>query len=311
MEETRQGLTIRNDTGVTEGGEISIHYDPMIAKLVTHGPGREAAIDHMARALDAFCIEGIQHNIPFLTAIMQHKRWRKGDLSTAFIAEEYPDGFSPREPNAQERDRLAIVAAMIDNMGNARRRQISHQMEGAPVHFTLERIVRLGGERVDLSITVGNGKTIEVALAGANGKVRKRAHVETDWWFGEPIWFGRVDGEEFAVQVRPIPNGVRLAYRGLSVDAHVYTLREAELAALMPHKEPPDTSKMLLCPMPGLVVSIHVKEGDKVQIGDTLCVVEAMKMENILRAQRDGRVSVIEAAPGDSLAVDAVIMRFD
>ena len=311
QEGTRQGLTIRNDTGVTEGGEISIHYDPMIAKLVAHAPNRNAAIDYMADALDAFCIDGIQHNIPFLAALMQHKRWRKGDLSTAFIAEEYPDGFNSRDPNAEERDRLAIVAAMIDHLGNDRRRQISHQMEGTRVRFALERIVRLGDERVDLTVMSGNGSSIEVALAGAKGKVRKRARVETDWWFGKPIWFGRVDGEEIAVQVRQIPNGMALAYRGLSLRAHVYTLREAELAALMPHKEPPDTSKMLLCPMPGLVVAIHVKEGDQVRVGDPLCVVEAMKMENILRAQRDGHVGAVEAAPGDSLAVDAVIMRFE
>ncbi len=310
-EGTQQGLTIRNDTGVTEGGEISIHYDPMIAKLVTHAPDRDLAIDHMAGALDAFYIDGIQHNIPFLTAIMQHQRWRKGDLSTAFIAEEYPDGFSPREPDTEERDRLAIVAAMIDHLGNDRRRQISHQMEGTRVRFALERIVQVGEEKIDLTVIGGDDNSIEVALAGVKGKVRRRARVETDWWFGKPIWFGRIDGEQIAVQVRSIPNGVALAYRGLSVNAHVYTLREAELAALMPIKEPPDTSKMLLCPMPGLVVTIHVKEGDQVRVGDPLCVVEAMKMENILRAQHDGRVDVIEAAPGDSLAVDAVIMRFE
>ena len=311
QEATSQGLTIRNDTGVAEGGEISIYYDPMIAKLITYGPNREAAIDHMARALDAFYIDGIEHNIPFLTAVMQNERWRKGDLTTAFIDEEYPEGFEAREPSAEERILLAFVAVAIDHMGNERRRRISQQMEGNRVQFALKRVVQLGAEMVELTVIDGNNAGLEVALLGRGGKVRQRTIVETDWWFGEPIWFGRIDGAEIAVQVRPIRNGFDLVYRDVHVGARVYTLREAELAALMLHKEPPDTTNMLLCPMPGLVVSIAVKEGDEVKTGDPLCVIEAMKMENILLAQRNARVASIEATPGDILAVDAVIIRFD
>ncbi len=311
QEATSQGLTIRNDTGVAEGGEISIYYDPMIAKLITYGPNREAAIDHMARALDAFYIDGIEHNIPFLTAVMQNERWRKGDLTTAFIDEEYPEGFEAREPSAEERILLAFVAVAIDHMGNERRRKISQQMEGNCVQFALKRVVQLGAEMVELTVIDGNDAGLEVALLGRGGKVRQRTIVETDWWFGEPIWFGRIDGAEIAVQVRPIRNGFDLVYRDVHVGARVYTLREAELAALMLHKEPPDTTNMLLCPMPGLVVSIAVKEGDEVKTGDPLCVIEAMKMENILLAQRNARVASIEATPGDILAVDAVIIRFD
>ena len=311
QEATSQGLTIRNDTGVAEGGEISIYYDPMIAKLITYGPNREAAIDHMARALDAFYIDGIEHNIPFLTAVMQNERWRKGDLTTAFIDEEYPEGFEAREPSAEERILLAFVAVAIDHMGNERRRKISQQMEGNRVQFALKRVVQLGAEMVELTVIDGNDAGLEVALLGRGGKVRQRTIVETDWWFGEPIWFGRIDGAEIAVQVRPIRNGFDLVYRDVHVGARVYTLREAELAALMLHKEPPDTTNMLLCPMPGLVVSIAVKEGDEVKTGDPLCVIEAMKMENILLAQRNARVASIEATPGDILAVDAVIIRFD
>ena len=304
------GITVRNDTGVAEGGEISIFYDPMIAKLVVHGPDRKAAIDHTALALDEFYIEGIQHNVPFLAAIMQHKRWRAGDLSTNFIAEEYPDGFELRPPDKKERDLLAIVAAAIDHAGNNRRREISQQMEGKEFHFALERVVSIGGEMKTLRITDGEGSRIEIALLDNKGKAGKPVEVETDWWFGDPVWMGRIGGEEVAVQVKPILNGYELAHRGLHLPAYVYTLREAELAALMLYKEPPDTSKMLLCPMPGLVVSIGVEPGQQVKAGDALCVVEAMKMENILRAQRDAMVEEIAVSPGDSLAVDAVIMTF-
>jgi len=309
-EGTHEGITVRNDTGVAEGGEISIYYDPMIAKLVVHGPDRKAAIDHTALALDEFYIEGIQHNVPFLAAIMQNKRWRAGDLSTNFIAEEYPDGFQPRPPDKKERDLLAVVAAAIDHAGNSRRREISQQMEGKEYHFALNRVVSLGDETRNVRVTDGEGSQIKIALIDKKGKAGKPVSVETDWWFGNPVWLGHIGGEEVAVQVKPILNGYELTHRGLHLPAYVYTLREAELAALMPFKEPPDTSKMLLCPMPGLVVSIGVEQGQAVKAGDVLCVVEAMKMENILRAQRDAVVEEIAVAPGDSLAVDAVIMTF-
>ncbi|MCG8559356.1 MAG: acetyl-CoA carboxylase biotin carboxylase subunit [Hyphomicrobiales bacterium] len=310
-EETARGLTVRNDTGVYEGGEISIHYDPMIAKLVTHGATRNAAIDHMARALDAFYIDGIQHNIPFLTAIMQHPRWRKGALTTGFIDEEYPDGFAPRAPEGEEKDVLSVVAAAIDHLSNQRRRRIDQQMHGLTVRFAENRVVNLGLESQPVRVEGGLDDAIEVTLLTAKGKKRKRFTVESEWWFGDPVWFGRLNGVEVAVQVRPIANGYDLAYRGIHAPAHVYTTREAELAALMPVKEAPDTSKQLLCPMPGLVVSIHVAEGQEVKAGEALCVVEAMKMENILRAERDGVVAGVLAKPGDSLAVDAVIMEFE
>ena len=310
-EETARGLTVRNDTGVYEGGEISIHYDPMIAKLVTHGATRNAAIDHMARALDAFYIDGIQHNIPFLTAIMQHPRWRKGALTTGFIDEEYPDGFAPRAPEGDEKDVLSVVAAAIDHLSNQRRRRIDQQMHGLTVRFAESRVVNLGQESQPVRVEGGLDDAIEVTLLTAKGKKRKRFTVESEWWFGDPVWFGRLNGVEVAVQVRPIANGYDLAYRGIHAPAHVYTTREAELAALMPVKEAPDTSKQLLCPMPGLVVSIHVAEGQEVKAGEALCVVEAMKMENILRAERDGVVAGVLAKPGDSLAVDAVIMEFE
>ncbi len=308
-EGTRDGLTVRNDTGVYEGGEISLYYDPMIAKLVTHGPTREAAIDEMGRALDEFYVDGIRHNIPFLSAIMQHPRWMSGDLSTNFIAEEFPGGFEPREPKGEELETLACVAASIDRQSNERRRQISGQMQGEPVRFSDTRIVDLGKERVTLSIAGRLGEPFTVTFGGSNGSGRD-VTVDFDWWPGKSVWHGTLDGRPIAVQVRPILNGVELTHAGVVVPARVFTGREAELAAIMPEKKAADTSKTLRCPMPGLVRAINVVEGQEVKVGEALCTVEAMKMENILRAERDGTVKSIKAKPGDSLAVDAVILEF-
>ncbi len=309
-ESSEGGLTVRNDTGVYEGGEISIHYDPMVAKLITHGPNRAAAITHMSRALDAFYIDGIQHNIPFLAALMQHPRWRAGTLSTAFIAEEYPQGFKPREPSDAEADVLAAVAAAIDHLNNQRRRKISHQMMGLPVRFADIRVVRIGRSERRLRIAGELDEPTVVGLLDGEGRERRSLMLASTWWPGEPVWFGTIDQQPIAVQVRPCLNGYDLSYAGLRVRAYVYTQREAELAALMPEKAAPDTSKTLLCPMPGLVVSIAVSEGQEVKAGETLAIVEAMKMQNILKAERDVTVKAVKAKPGDSLAVDAVIMEF-
>ena len=304
------GITVRNDTGVEEGGEISLYYDPMIAKLVTHGPTREAAIDAQADALDAFHIDGIQHNIPFLAALMQHPRWRKGPISTGFIKEEYPDGFKPRRAEGDELARLAGVAAAIDHGSNIRRRHISQQMSGKPVRFANRRIVRLGDTMRTIDVAGGEGGPISVTYVGDDGKAGKTVEIVSGWWPGQPVWQGTVSGQPVSVQVRPILNGYELAHRGITVAVHVFTEREAELAALMPAKVAADMSKYLLCPMPGLVKAIHVGEGADVKAGDPLAVVEAMKMENVLRAERDGKVKAVKAAPGDSLAVDAVIIEF-
>jgi len=303
------GLTVRNDTGVYEGGEISLYYDPMIAKLVTHGPTRAAAIGEMARALDAFYIDGIRHNIPFLSAIMQHPRWRSGDLSTNFIPEAFPDGFSPREPEGAELERLACVAAAIDHLSNERRRQISDQMQGVPVRFSNRRIVDLGKDRIELGITGPLDQPFAITLGGADGGERM-VEVASDWWPGWPVWRGTVNGDPLTVQVRPILNGWELSHAGAVIPARVYTEREAAFAAIMPAKASADSSKALTCPMPGLVRAIHVAEGEEVQAGQQLCTVEAMKMENVLRAERSGTIKAIKAQPGDSLAVDAVIMEF-
>jgi propionyl-CoA carboxylase alpha subunit len=298
------GVTLRNDTGVYEGGEISLYYDPMIAKLITHAPTRAAAIDAQADALDAFVIDGIRHNIPFLAALMAHKRWRAGKLSTAFIAEEFPSGFHAQVPEGELAQVLAAVAAAVDHVLGERKRRISGQLEGIAVTRESQRAVWLGGHEVRLEVK-RDKDAIEVAFA--KGKPRT---LQSDWKPGDPLWSGTIDGHGASVQVRTIPNGFALSYRGAETKAHVYTEREAQYARLMPPPKAAGTGKQVHCPMPGLVVSIAVKEGQEVKAGETVAVVEAMKMENVLRAEIDGTVKKIHAKPGDSLAVDAVILEF-
>jgi propionyl-CoA carboxylase alpha chain len=306
-EHSANGVTLRNDTGVYEGGEISIYYDPMIAKLVTHAGTRAEAIDAQADALDAFVIDGIRHNIPFLSALMAHPRWRAGKLSTGFIAEEFPDGFHPHAPEGERAQVLAAVAAAIDHVLGERKRQISGQMGGRLVTRESQRAVWLGETEYRLEVRRDNG-TVEVRFPG-KGKESRR-HLQSDWKPGDALWTGTINSKPVAVQVRNIPNGFALAYRGVEAKAFVYTESEAGYARLMPPKKVADTGKQVLCPMPGLVVSIAVKEGQEVKAGETVAVVEAMKMENVLRAEIDGTVKKINAKPGDSLAVDAVILEF-
>jgi propionyl-CoA carboxylase alpha chain len=307
-ESVTDGVTVRNDTGVFEGGEISIFYDPMIAKLVTHAPTRLAAIEAQADALDRFGIEGIRHNIPFLSALMQHPRWQAGKLSTGFIAEEFPDGFHAPAAEGETARVMAAVAAAIDHVLGERKRQISGQMGGRAVIRERRRSVVLGEREIVLDVQrEGDAVAVRFVSSGGEGRARQ---LTSDWKPGDPLWSGDVDGFAVAVQVRPVRNGFDLAYRGTQAKAFVYTASESAYARLMPVKVAADTSKKLLCPMPGLVRSIDVALGQEVKAGETLAVVEAMKMENVLRAERDGTVKAIHAKPGDSLAVDAVILEF-
>jgi propionyl-CoA carboxylase alpha subunit len=299
----RDGVTVRNDTGVTEGSEISLYYDPLIAKLVTHAKTRKLAIDAQADALDAFTIEGIRHNIPFLAAIMQHPRWRAGKLSTAFIAEEFLRGFERTPPTGAMARSIAAVAAAIDHVLGERKRKISGQLNTA---LTRERrrAIWLGADEIHAEVE-RDGEAVAVTFEdGARHLLR------SSFAPGMPLWTGSIDGAPISMHVRRIPNGFELAYRGIEVKAFVYTEREARYARLMPAKKLSDSEKSIRCPMPGLVVSIAVVEGQEVKAGETLAVVEAMKMENILRAERDGTVEKICVRPGDSVAVDAVIMEF-
>jgi propionyl-CoA carboxylase alpha chain len=306
-ESQADGITVRNDTGVYEGGEISLYYDPMIAKLVTHAPSREAAIDAQADALDAFHVGGIRHNIPFLSALMAHPRWRSGQLSTGFIAEEFPDGFHGVAPEGETAHLLAAVATAIDHVQGERKRKISGQMPHRLVMRERQRAVWLGAQEYKLLVTRANG-VIEVLFR--NGKAGHVHRLQSDWKPGDPVWSGNVDGKPVVVQVSAVPNGFDLMHGGVQTRAFVYTESEAAYARLMPVKTLADTGKNVLCPMPGLVVSINVAEGQEVKAGETLAVVEAMKMENVLRAERDGTVKKIHARKGDSLAVDAVIIEF-
>ncbi|MGC2712202.1 MAG: acetyl/propionyl/methylcrotonyl-CoA carboxylase subunit alpha [Pseudolabrys sp.] len=300
------GVTVRNDTGVYEGGEISIYYDPMIAKLVTHAPTRNAAIAAQSDALDSFVVDGIRHNIPFLAALMAHPRWQAGKLSTGFIAEEFPAGFHPHAPEGGPAEVIAAVAAAIDHVLGERKRRIAGQLRSRNVTREGQRAVWLGEREIKLEVKRENDAII-VGFNHGKGAGRK---LRSNWKPGDLVWHGTFDDRPVAVQIRTVPNGFALSYRGNEAKAFVYTEREAGYARLMPARKIADTGKQVLCPMPGLVVSIAVKEGQEVKAGETVAVVEAMKMENVLRAEIDGTVKKINAKPGDSLAVDAVILEF-
>jgi propionyl-CoA carboxylase alpha chain len=308
-EEGRRGDTIvRNDTGVFEGAEITMFYDPMIAKLCTWAPTRLEAIDAMGAALDGFVVDGINHNMPFLAALMRHPRWREGRLSTAFIAEEYPDGFAPVKPTPAEIEIIAAVALTAELLRKDRLDRFKDRVGPHSGAVRQDWVVRVDDAYVPVRLTDGYPGTpveIDISINGAETKT-----ITSDWRPGEPVWHGRVGEREVTAQLRPVPNGLKVDWQGLSATARVYTPRLAELDRLMPVKVPPDTSKMLLCPMPGLVVSITVNEGQEVKAGETLAVIEAMKMENVLKAERDVVIGKVLAEPGTSLAVDAVIMEF-
>ena len=297
----RNGVAeVRIDGGVVEGSEISLFYDPMIAKLCTHAPDRDAAVDAMADALDAFTIDGIRHNIPFLAALMAHPRWREGRLSTAFIAEEFPDGFHGAKPSAEERRILAAIVTSAELIAARRPKGVR-----APAGPT-DRMIMLGREQLSVHVQgeAGSG-AFDFTIGDAKG-----IRVETGWRPGERVWRGTVGGAHVVAQMERVGPAWRVSRRGAAVVAQLMTPRTAQLAAMMPEKREADTSKVLLCPMPGLVVSIAVAEGQMVAPGETLATVEAMKMENVLRAERRATVARILAKPGDSLAVDAVIMEF-
>ncbi len=307
------GATVRNDTGVYEGGEISLFYDPMIAKLCTHAATREEAIDAMSEALDSFHIEGIQHNIPFLGAIMEHDRFRSGNLTTGFIAEEFPDGFSGIALDEDRACKLALIATFMNEIHVLRATEISGQLPNRPRYLPDDWVVSLGREHAVYVRTEPEDDCLIVIVEDEAGKELSRHEVASDWRPGEFIFTGAIDGELITARVERAKGlqGYNIHYRGSSVNAAVRTKNAHHLVQFMPEKVAADTSKFLLCPMPGLVVRIDVTVGDEVKVGQTLAVVEAMKMENILRAERDGVVAKVEAKAGDSLQVDAVIIEFE
>ncbi|WP_421928992.1 acetyl-CoA carboxylase biotin carboxylase subunit [Neoaquamicrobium sediminum] len=301
------GTVIRNDTGVFEGGEISMYYDPMIAKLCAWGQMREDAVRAMSGALDDFEVEGIGHNLPFLSAVMEHPRFKEGRLTTAFIAEEWPEGFAGVTPDDGEARTLAAVAAFVNLRTQKRNVLISGTLANHPRHVGRDWVVKLNGSgEFAVNVRDEGGKT-QVAFVDDDSSLA----VASDWLPGRSHAHFTVGGRRIGVKVQLANSGWRLRWRGIDAKAHVRSPRVAELSRLMPEKLPPDTSKMLLCPMPGVVTAIAVAAGDEVQEGQALATVEAMKMENVLRAERRGVVKSVAVEPGSSLAVDELIMEFE
>ena len=296
---------IRNDTGVFEGGEISMYYDPMIAKLCTWAPTRSEAIAHMRKALDGFEVEGIGHNLPFLSAVMDHPRFIKGDITTAFIEEEYPEGFIGVELPESELLRIAASCAAMNRVAEIRRTKISGRMDNHERRVGDNWVVTLQNNKYELNIVadqLGSTVRFEDGL---------RIRVEGSWTPGDQLANMLVDDTRLTMKVGKITGGFRIRNCGADLKVLVRSKLQSELAQYMIKKDPPDTSKILMCPMPGLIVKIDVEVGDLVQEGQALCTVEAMKMENILRAERATRVKKINANAGDSLAVDETIMEFE
>jgi propionyl-CoA carboxylase alpha chain len=302
--QTERGGIVRNVTGVFEGGEICMFYDPMIAKLCTWGPTRAAAIEEMRLALDTFEVEGIGHNLPFVAAVMDHSRFTSGHITTAFIAEEYPDGFKGATLDPDLIRRVAASAAAMNRVAEIRRTRISGTMDNHKRKVGDQWVVDLQGTQIPLTIAAdpaGSTVTLDDGI---------QLRVTSDWQPGQSLARLMVDGHPLVMKVAKIPMGFRLRLRGADLKVLVRTPRAAELALHMLEKAPPDTSKYLLCPMPGLLVKLAVEEGDEVQEGQTLATVEAMKMENILKATRSGVVKKITVAAGSSLKVDDIILEF-
>ncbi len=301
---------VRVDTGVYEGGEISMFYDPMIAKLVTGGATRDEAIARMRDALDAFHIRGISHNIPFLASVLGHPRFVEGRLSTAFIEEEYPEGLHPRPLTPAETVQVVAVAGAMRHREATRRLGITGRVNGPGSDAVVNWVVRLAGADHPIEVHEAPGGC-HVTLHDSDGTRLDECRVTHDWKPGDALFRGAVDDAPVCIQVDRQGIGWRLSHVGIQADVQVVTPRTAALARRMPEKVPPDLTGMLLSPMPGLLLRVAVEEGDNVKAGEELAVVEAMKMENVLRAERDGVVKQIHAKAGDSLAVDQTILEFE
>ena len=296
----RRGVDgVRVDDGVYEGGEVSMFYDPMIAKLVTWGKTRDEAADLQIAALDAFEIEGLGHNIDFVSAIMQHPRFRSGELTTGFIAEEYPDGFHGAPASDDLQRKIAAVAGFVATARADRARLVDGQLAGnleAPAEWS----IKIGDRRFAVSLA-GDDITVD----------GQRLDLDMEYTPGDRLVLAEADGEQLGIKLEPSCTGLKMTTRGAIHKVDVLPARLAHLADHMIEKVPPDLSKFLICPMPGLLVSLNVEEGDQVEAGQPLAVVEAMKMENILRAEKSATVKKVNARAGESLAVDAVILELE
>ena len=300
-----KAVIVRNDTGVFEGGEISMYYDPMIAKLCTWAPNRAKAIEQMRTALDRFELEGIGHNLPFLSAVMDHERFVSGNITTAFIAEEYPDGFNGVDLSDDKIIDLAACAAAMNRVAEIRRTKISGRMDNHERRVGDDWVVQISGKVFSVNVSADT--------SGANVIFEDKTSIRItgDWFPGKKLANMNANDNKLVIKMSKLTGGFRMRTSGADLKVLVRSPRQAELSEYMQEKLPPDTSKMLLCPMPGLIVKIDVEAGQEVQEGQPLCTVEAMKMENILRAERTGTIAKINSNVGDSLAVDDVILEFD
>ena len=293
-----EAVTVRNDAGVREGDEISMFYDPMIAKLCTHSQDRAAAVQGMARALDDFLIGGVAHNIPFLSAVMDQPRFQAGDLTTGYIAEEFPEGFHGLPPTPLQIDLMTAAAVWMHRLQASRRANGNHlRQEWIVVTAGARRQVRLAPH--------GDGLTITLSDEG-----RALVLEDVDWRPGQPLFKARLDGTAFTVLTAPLAEGFLVRHRAARQRVLVLTPHSAELHDRLPDREPADTSRLVLSPMPGLVVSIAVSPGQLVKAGEALAVVEAMKMQNIIRSERDGEIKSVGPEAGDSIAADEVLVEF-
>jgi len=298
---------VRVDTGVQDGGEIPMYYDSMIAKLIVHGKDRMEAIAKMREALNGFVIRGVSSNIPFQAALLAHPKFVAGDFNTGFIAENYGKGFRAEDVPHDDPDFLLAVAAAAYRRYRERAAGISGQLAGHGVVIGEYFVVVVKGEKglhTYVPVRICPGEAITVHVGG------KPYAIASDWQFGGIRASGQCNGRPFTAQIERHGLWMRVEHNGLRIEAQVMSARAAELLRVMPFKAPPDLSKFLLSPMPGLLVDVAVAPGQKVLAGERLAVIEAMKMENILVATQDGTVGELLAKKGESLAVDQPILSF-
>ena len=294
----------RIDTGVQEGDEISLYYDPMIAKLVTHGRDRPETIKKMRSALDAFLIRGLNHNIGFLATLVSNEHFQGGDFNTNFIADEYPDGFQTNGNDPENALILIVVGASIHNSYQQRANSIGGQISDTKPEISVDWVVKNRDGKVPVTVSArGNRYSVNVS--------KNTYEFHTEWRYGDPLIHGNINGEPVCIQLERTNIGYHLTHGGFHDEILVLSPRNSQLSALMPEKTPPDNSKLLLSPMPGMLISLPVKVGQEVKTGEVLAVIEAMKMENVLRADRDVIISDITSPIGETLIVDQVIMEFE
>jgi propionyl-CoA carboxylase alpha chain len=300
----KESPSLRVDTGVQEGDEISVHYDPMIAKVISHGATRDEALEQMRSALDGYYLQGLSHNIGFLAALLDHPRFIEGRLSTDFIAQEYPNGFDPAKVEPRKPELLTAILACVHRRHLDRDANITGQMRGLERNVGHERVVVVDGHEYPVTV-----KPDGVAYVVVSKDKTYRIH--SDWQFGQPFFRAEINGEKICVEVKRCNIRYCVRHRGAQVEALILTPFAAKLNRYMPKRKPPDLSRYLRSPMPGLLASVAVKAGDEVKAGEELAVVEAMKMEITLRAPQNRCVKAVLAEPGAGLAVDEPILEFE